>query len=297
MNSVTPSPHTVAAASAPRSAAAPVRPSAPTTPPASGAVPVSDRAESSAGDGELSGRVAVVTGGTSGIGLAIAESFAQRGAHVVVVGRDTARAEAVAAALPSPSKHRGFGADVTDEPAVQSVFDRTVAEFGTVHILVNSAGISVVAPAMEASADDMRHILDVNVVGSFIASRAAARVMAAAGFGRIITVSSQAGSVAVDEHAAYCASKFALNGLTRTLALEWGGSGITVNTVSPTVVLTELGRRVWDNAKGEAMKREIPVGRFAEPEEVAAAAVFLASDGAAMVNGADLVVDGGYTIR
>ncbi|SJN40103.1 3-oxoacyl-[acyl-carrier protein] reductase [Mycetocola reblochoni REB411] len=197
----------------------------------------------------------------------------------------------------SAARHLGLAADVSDEPAVERVVARTVAELGKLDILVNSAGISVVAPALEASADDMRRILDVNVVGSFIASRAAARVMLAAGYGRIVTLSSQAGTVAVDEHTAYCASKFALTGLVRTLALEWGGGGVTVNTVSPTVVLTELGRRVWDNDKGEAMKREIPVGRFAEPEEVAAAVAFLASDQAAMVNGADLVVDGGYTIH
>lgn len=242
------------------------------------------------------GRVVVVTGGTSGIGHAVAQAFAAHGDRVVVVGRDAERAASVADALPA-GPHLGLAADVSDEAAVERVIERTLAEFGRVDVLVCSAGISVVAPAIEASAEDMRRILDVNVVGSFLPARAAARAMIEQGRGRIVMLSSQAGTVAVDEHAAYCSSKFALTGLSRTLALEWGPSGITVNTVSPTVVLTDLGRRVWDNDKGEAMKREIPTGRFAEPEEVASAVLFLASPEAGMINGADLVVDGGYTIH
>lgn len=115
--------------------------------------------------------------------------------------------------------------------------------------------------------------------------------------GRIINLASQAGSVAIDGHVAYCASKFGIIGVTKTLALEWGRHGITVNSISPTVVLTELGRKAWEGPKGDAMKAQIPAGRFAEPEEIAAAAVFLASDAAAMINGADLLVDGGYTVK
>lgn len=121
--------------------------------------------------------------------------------------------------------------------------------------------------------------------------------MIAQGGGRIINLASQAGSVAIEGHVAYCASKFAVIGLTKTLALEWGRHGITVNSISPTVVMTDLGRKAWAGEKGEAMKALIPMGRFAEPEEVAAAAVFLASDAAGMINGADLLVDGGYTVR
>ena len=129
-------------------------------------------------------------------------------------------------------------------------------------------------------------------------ARAAGRRMIAAGRGgRIVNLASQAGTVAIEGHVAYCASKFGVIGLTRTLALEWGRHGITVNSISPTVVLTDLGRSAWSGAKGDALKAQIPTGRFAEPEEIAAAAVFLASAEAAMVNGADLVVDGGYTIR
>jgi NAD(P)-dependent dehydrogenase (short-subunit alcohol dehydrogenase family) len=114
--------------------------------------------------------------------------------------------------------------------------------------------------------------------------------------GRIDTLVNSAG-VALLAHAAYCASKFGLVGLTKVLASEWAGRGVTANTISPTVVLTDLGRKAWEGPKGDALKEQIPTGRFAYPEEVAAAAVFLASDAADMINGADLLVDGGYTIR
>jgi D-threitol dehydrogenase (NAD+) len=103
--------------------------------------------------------------------------------------------------------------------------------------------------------------------------------------------------VAIDEHVAYCASKFGVLGVSKVLAAEWAGRGVRVNTISPTVVLTDLGVKAWDNPKGDALKKLIPAGRFAYPDEIAAAAVYLASDAASMVNGADLVVDGGYTIK
>ena len=123
------------------------------------------------------------------------------------------------------------------------------------------------------------------------------RVFFAAGGGRIVNLASQAASVALAEHAAYCASKAGVLGLTRVLASEWGGRGVRVNAISPTVVLTELGRKAWSGQRGEDAKAAIPTGRFALPREVAGAALFLASGAADMVNGADLVVDGGYTIR
>jgi NAD(P)-dependent dehydrogenase (short-subunit alcohol dehydrogenase family) len=127
--------------------------------------------------------------------------------------------------------------------------------------------------------------------------QAVGRHMLANGGGRIINLASQAATVALDQHAAYCASKFAVVGLSKVLASEWAGRGVTVNTVSPTVVLTDLGRKAWEGEKGDALKAQIPTGRFAYPEEIAATALFLASDSAAMVNGADILVDGGYTVR
>jgi NAD(P)-dependent dehydrogenase (short-subunit alcohol dehydrogenase family) len=162
---------------------------------------------------------------------------------------------------------------------------------------VNSAGIVDLAPAEAISLTAWQRTLDINLTGSFLVAQAVGRRMIASGGGAIINLASQAGSVAIDGHVAYCASKFGVIGLTKTLALEWGRHGITVNSISPTVVLTDLGKKAWEGPKGDAMKAQIPMGRFAEPEENAAAAVFLASPGARMINGADLVVDGGFTVK
>ena len=142
--------------------------------------------------------------------------------------------------------------------------------------------------AAQAILDDLgaKHEISL-IVGDF----------AAAGRGgKIVNIASQCATVAIDEHVAYCASKFGVVGLSKVLAAEWAKHHICVNTISPTVVMTELGKKAWDNPKGEALKLRILAGRFALPEDIAAAAVFLASNGADMVNGADLLVDGGYTI-
>jgi NAD(P)-dependent dehydrogenase (short-subunit alcohol dehydrogenase family) len=171
------------------------------------------------------------------------------------------------------------------------------AAFGRIDIAVNSAGVVMLAPAEDLGLDAWDKTIAINLKGTFLVSQAAGRAMIKAGKGgKIINMASQAGTVAIDQHVAYCASKFGVIGLSKTLAAEWGKHGITVNTISPTVVLTDLGRKAWDGPRGEALKQRIPSGRFAFPEEIAAAAVFLASNGADMINGADLLVDGGYTI-
>jgi NAD(P)-dependent dehydrogenase (short-subunit alcohol dehydrogenase family) len=162
---------------------------------------------------------------------------------------------------------------------------------------VNSAGVARLAPAEDLSLSDWDATIAINLKGTFLMCQSAGRHMLAAGSGVIVNMASQAASVALDQHVAYCASKFGVVGLTKVLATEWAPRGIRVNTISPTVVLTDLGVKAWDNPKGDALKKLIPVGRFAYPDEIAAAAIFLASNAAAMVNGADLVVDGGYTIK
>lgn len=255
-------------------------------------------------DGELSqggpafgldGKVAAVTGGASGIGAAIAGVFAAKGAAVAILDVQAARAAAEAAAL--GARHSAAGCDVTDPESVRAAVAGVVARHGRIDVLVNCAGIVRLAPAEELPAADWDATMSVNVRGTFLMSQAAGAVMLAAGRGRIINLASQAATVALDGHAAYCASKAAVLGLTRVLAAEWAGRGVTVNAISPTVVLTELGRLAWSGARAEAMLAQIPAGRFAEPGEIAAVALFLASDHSLMINGADIVVDGGYTIR
>ena len=243
----------------------------------------------------LSGKVAVVTGAASGIGAAIAETFAARGARVALLDMNLDAARSRAAGLTGTV---AFGCDVTDAKSVADALGAVQAQLGAPDIVVNSAGIVDLAPAEDLLQGAWDRTIAVNLTGTFLMAQAAGRMMIAAGKGgRIVNLASQAGSVAIDGHVAYCASKFGVIGVTKTLALEWGRHGITVNSVSPTVVLTELGRKAWDGPKGEAMKALIPTGRFAEPEEIASAVLFLASDEAAMINGADLLVDGGYTVK
>ena len=246
-------------------------------------------------DFSLGGRTAVVTGAGSGIGAAIAQAFAAQGARVALLDMNLAAATDAAAALPGA---QAFACDVTDADSIDAAVGAVTQAFGGIDILVNSAGIVDLAPAEDLGHAAWTRTIAVNLTGSFLMAQAVGRAMIARGAGgRIINLASQAGSVAIEGHVAYCASKFGIIGVTKTLALEWGGHGITVNSISPTVVMTDLGRKAWDGPKGEAMKALIPVGRFAEPDEIAAAAVFLASGAAAMINGADLLVDGGYTVR
>jgi NAD(P)-dependent dehydrogenase (short-subunit alcohol dehydrogenase family) len=243
----------------------------------------------------LAGKVALVTGGASGIGGAIAEAYAAKGAQVAIVDLNEQTAQTHADAVGNGA--RAFACDVSDPASVEAAVAAVVEAFGRVDVLVNSAGVVMLAPAEEISVSAWRTTLDVNLTGTFLMAQAVGRHMLAAGQGTIINLASQAATVALHEHVAYCASKFGVIGITKVLASEWAGRGVTVNAVSPTVVLTELGRKAWEGPKGDALKELIPTGRFALPEEIAATAVFLASDSARMINGADLLVDGGYTIR
>lgn len=243
----------------------------------------------------LHGKVAVVTGGGSGIGAAIAVAYAASGADVAVLDLSLDAARAVVEQIGDHAV--AIECDVTDRDSVSAAVAEAQTRFGRIDVLVNSAGVAILAPAEDLTAQAWDATLAVNLTGAFTVSQAAGKIMLAQGRGTVISIASQAASVALIDHAAYCASKFGLVGLTKVLASEWAGRGVTANTISPTVVLTDLGRKAWAGEKGEALKTQIPTGRFADPEEIAAAAVFLASDAARMINGADLPVDGGYTIR
>lgn len=243
----------------------------------------------------LTGKIALVTGGASGIGSAIADALTAKGATVAVLDINAEIAEAKASALGKGAK--AFVCDVSQPASVNQAVADVVATFGGIDIAVNSAGVAFLAPAEDLSLDHWEKTIDINLKGSFLVTQAVGRTMIAAGKGgKIINLASQAGTVAIEEHVAYCASKFGVIGMSKTFAAEWGKHGICVNTLSPTVVLTELGKKAWAGEKGDAAKKRIPTGRFAYPEEIAAAAVFLASAGANMINGADLLIDGGYTI-
>jgi NAD(P)-dependent dehydrogenase (short-subunit alcohol dehydrogenase family) len=241
------------------------------------------------------GEVAVVTGGAAGIGAAVSKAFVGRGAAVAIVDVDGERAAATAAEL--GHKCAWFMCDVASPADAMAVAADVVEHFGRVDILVNNAGIGPLAPAESLTNELWASTLAVNLTGTFLMSQAIGKYMLEAQHGKIINIASQAATVALPGHAAYSASKAGVLGLTRALAYEWGSKGITVNAVSPTVVLTDLGRRAWAGPEGDALRARIPVGRFAEPEEVAAAVLFLASGAADMVNGVDLLVDGGYCIQ
>ena len=243
----------------------------------------------------LEGKVAIVTGGVSGIGAAVADTFAFKGAKVAVVDLDGEAATKKALELGAGSA--AFLCDVSDPDSVASAVDAVLKTFGHIDILVNSAGVAILAPAEELTVKAFETTLNVNLKGTFLVCQAVGRHMLSRGKGKIVNMASQAATVALDQHIAYCASKFAVVGLSKVLASEWAGRGVTVNTVSPTVVMTDLGRKVWEGPKGDALIAQIPTGRFALPEEIAATVLFLVSDSADMVNGADIVVDGGYTIR
>jgi 2-deoxy-D-gluconate 3-dehydrogenase len=237
-------------------------------------------------------RIALITGGASGIGLAIATQLVAQGATVALV--DTSDSvERVAAALGNGSA--GWHGDVSDEARTETIVAEVVARFGGIDILVNNAGIGLIEKAEAMSTALWDKTMAINLKGPFLYSRAVGQHMLGRGAGRIINMASQAAIVGLDKHLAYSASKAALLGMTRVLAGEWGPRGITVNAISPTVVETELARRAWAGEVGEEFKRRIPLGRFVQPDEVAFAVLYLASDAAGMINGENLVIDGGYT--
>ena len=245
-------------------------------------------------DFSLAGKVAVVTGGASGIGSAIVDAYGAKGATVVVLDRAM---EAAQRKVSEGSAAAAIECDVTIEQSVVDAVSGVSARFGRIDVLVNSAGIGLMDAAEELTIEKWDLTMAINLRGVFLVSQQVGRVMLAQGSGTVISLASQAATVALPGHLAYCASKSGLVGLTKVLALEWAGRGVTANTISPTVVMTPLAKELWDNPDGEALKAQIPTQRFAEPEEIAAVAVFLASDAAKMINGVDLLVDGGYTIR
>ncbi|MDR0585576.1 MAG: D-threitol dehydrogenase [Treponema sp.] len=246
-------------------------------------------------DFSLRGKTAIISGGAGGIGYATAEFFAGKGVHLVLADLN-ADADSIAKKL--GPENVGVTGTICDGTFRKNVFERALAAFGRVDILLNIAGIGPLERAEAYCEEDWDRTMNVNLKASFMMAQiAGAYWIEHKQDGCIVNMASQAGVVALDRHVAYCASKAAVISMTKVLAFEWGKYGIRVNCVSPTVVLTELGRRAWDNPAGEAFKKEIPAGRFAEPDEIAGVIAFLCGDAAAMITGHNLVVDGAYTIK
>lgn len=243
----------------------------------------------------LEGQVAIVTGGARGIGAAIGRALAQEGARVALADVDLAAAQRTAAELPPPGGPGwALAVDVADREAVQAMVSQVQAEFGRVDILVNNAGICPLTPFEEIEEAEWDRVLAVNLKGAFLCSQAVVGLMKERGYGRIINISSVAGKmggVMVGAH--YAASKAGLLALTWCLARAYAPYGITVNAIAPATVDTDM-TRAWPEEVRQNLAQSIPLGRLGRPEEVAAAAVFLASEEAGFITGEVLDVNGGF---
>jgi NAD(P)-dependent dehydrogenase (short-subunit alcohol dehydrogenase family) len=245
----------------------------------------------------LAGRKALVTGASKGIGAEIARVFAEAGADIVALGRDEADLAATAEAVRAEGRRcLTLVAEMASPTEPVAACGRALAEWGTIDILVNSAGIAHVAPAVDFLTEDWDRMMAVNLRAPFLTARTLAPAMIAQRWGKVINISSQTGVIALDDHAAYASSKGGLNALTKSLCAEWARHNVQVNAICPTVVMTPMGKTVWGRPeKGDPFRNATPARRFAEPVEVADAALYLASSASGMVNGALLMVEGGFT--
>jgi NAD(P)-dependent dehydrogenase (short-subunit alcohol dehydrogenase family) len=244
----------------------------------------------------LEGRVAVVTGGTSGIGLALTRGLADAGADVVPLSRRREPVEAAAAEVESRgSRSARVTGDVNDRASLDGALEQIVTQLGRVDILVNCAGITKRTPTADVSDAEWTSILDTNLTGTWRSCQIFGRHMLERGYGRIINIASLASFVGLFEVAAYTASKAGVAGLTKALAVEWGGRGVNVNAIAPGVYRTALNSALLDGTeRGREFLLRTPMHRFGKVEELAGACVFLASEASSFVNGEVLTVDGGF---
>jgi NAD(P)-dependent dehydrogenase (short-subunit alcohol dehydrogenase family) len=248
----------------------------------------------------LDGKLALVTGGARGLGRTMAQALAEAGADVALAGRGVKACEEAAAAIAEATgrRTRAFAVDVTVASDVEKLAHEVESQLGPVDILVNNAGTNIRGPIEQLTEADWDTVIDTNLKGPFLCARAIGPRMVKRGWGRVINLASVLGIIALPGRAPYCSSKAGIINLTRVLALEWAGTGVTANAICPGAFGTELNRPLLDDpVKYQEFVRRIPMGRWGEVEEIAGAVVFLASDAATYVTGSSLFVDGGWTAR
>ena len=250
-------------------------------------------------DKKLSGRVAVISGASKGLGKAIALALGGAGAKLALVSRDEKQLRAVADEVKAlGTEAEIFPADVTDEAQVARVEKDIIARFGKVQILVNNAGTNIRKPVTEFTLTEWRTVLDTNLTGAFLFTRAFVPQMKGQGYGRIINLTSIMSHVAIAGRTAYAASKSGLLGFTKALALELVSEKITVNGISPGPFATELNRPILDNPEANAaFVAKIPAGRWGRVEEVGQLALYLCGEDAGFITGTDVLIDGGWTAQ
>jgi NAD(P)-dependent dehydrogenase (short-subunit alcohol dehydrogenase family) len=248
---------------------------------------------------DLKGRTAVISGGSRGLGEAMAKALAGEGAQIALVARDRARLERVRDDITvSGGVAELFVADVTRENEVAKLADDVKARFGNPQILINSAGINLRKSLVDFTLEEFRSVLDASLISTFLMCRAFVPGMEGTGYGRILNMSSIMSHVSLAGRTAYSSAKAALLGLTRALALELAADGITVNGISPGPIATDMNLALMNNPEVNAQfMANLPVGRWGKVEEVGALACYLCSDAAGFITGTDILIDGGWTAR